>query len=600
MNNLMRIRALTVVTLFAIGFTVVSGRLVWLQVWRHEDYRREALQTQMRVVPLPAGRGRILDCQRRIYAQSVTVTDLFLDGKMAEENPMRLDEVAALVGLSPSALRGLIDPAKRHVPLARDLDTDMVAQLKALPKIRYLAYEDHPKRVYPSGREGSHVLGFTNLVGEQRAGWNGRLVAETGAAGVEKMLDGYLAGTMGERHIIRDRSGREIPAYRKSSTEPRDGCDVVLTIDQVIQYAVEEEADKLVEKYAPDTLSIIVTRPETGEILALTNRPTFDPNDRKSITIVKDVMDNTRNCAVADIYEPGSTFKIVTTGAVLSEGIATLDTPIFCENGVFLYAGATIRDTHPTGTITLRRALQVSSNIAFAKLGLALAGQAPERLYQHVRLMGFGQRAQDPRMALPGEQEGILRPPEKWSKLSPTHVPIGYEIGVTNLQMTMAMGAIANGGKLMRPLLVKSIVGANGAVVREFAPLAVRQVMEPEIAAEIRAALEGVVSDEGTAEGARVRGFTAAGKTGTARKYSAKLRGYEDGAYYSAFIGFVPADQPRFLISILVNRPRETRGQIYGGKVAGPAFSAIADKVALQLNMIAGDQPRVMARGGMQ
>jgi cell division protein FtsI/penicillin-binding protein 2 len=494
-------------------------------------------------------------------------------------------------------LRGAIDPARRHVPLARDLDADTVARLRALPKVRYLAYEHHPKRVYPSGREGSHVLGFTNLVEEQRDGWNGKITVESGAAGVEKMLDIYLAGIVGERHIIRDRSGREIPAYRKASLEPRNGCDVTLTIDQIIQYAVEEEADKLVEQYAPETLSIIVTRPDTGEILAMANRPTFDPNDRRSMENIK----NLNNGAISDTYEPGSTFKIITLSAVLGEGIATLDTPIFCENGTFLYAGTTLTDTHPNGTISLQRAVELSSNIAFAKLGLAL-GQ--DKMYRQMRAMGFGSLMQDQsplpaqpsrKMALAGESAGLLAPPEKWTKPSLTRFPIGYEIGVTNLQMTMAMGCVANGGWLMRPLLVRKITDADGQVVRETEPLTVRQVMTPEIAATVRRALEGVVSDEGTAQGAQVQGYTAAGKTGTAKKYNHKLRDYEKGAYYSSFIGFVPANQPRFLISILVNQPR---GQVYGGKVAAPAFSAIASKVALQLNMIAGDQPRILAKGG--
>jgi cell division protein FtsI (penicillin-binding protein 3)/stage V sporulation protein D (sporulation-specific penicillin-binding protein) len=593
-NSLMRVRALTVVVLFAIGFTVVSGRLIYLQVLCHDKYQDEAMRAQYRVVPIPAMRGRILDCQQRIFAQSVPVVDLYLDGKLATEDPSKLDQLAQLIGMQPAALRAQINPAKRNMLVASELDSSVADQLRAL-KYRPVILNDRVKRVYPNGWEASHVVGFTNQKEKQNDNWKSPINTEEGVAGIERALDYCLAGLTGERKIVLDKTGKEIPAYRMADRPAQNGCDVVLTIDQVIQHSVEEEADKLMAKYQPETVSIIVSRPSTGEILGMTNRPTYDPNDRKTMENIA----NLRNCSITDVYEPGSVFKIVTTSAVLNEGIANLDTPIFCENGVFYYAGTTLRDTHPNGTIPLHKALAESSNIAFAKLGLALGS---ERVYNYARLMGFGDFAQDQasifpgskvKMALPGEQRGMLHPLKTWSKISPTRVPIGYEIGVTNLQMVMAMGVVANGGKLLRPLFVKSIIGPDGRVVKNFEPEVVRQVISPQIAADIRKALEGVVSDEGTAEGAKVQGFPAAGKTGTAKKYNNKLRDYEKGAYYSSFIGFVPADNPQFLISIQVNQPR---GQVYGGKVAGPAFANIATKVAQQLNMISGDQPRILAK----
>ena len=587
MNNLMRVRALTVIVLFAIGFTVVSGRLIYLQVLCHDKYEEEALRAQYRVVPIPAARGRIFDCQQRIFAQSIPVIDLYIDGKLVAENPGALDQVAEILQMPPQQLRGQITSANRYILVQQEIDAVTQQKLQAL-RYRPLIYEERVKRVYPNGREASHVIGFTNQTEKKKEEWNNKITTEEGMMGIEKVLDVYLAGVTGERRIIRDKTGKEIPAYRKANKEPSNGCDVVLTIDQIIQHAVEEEADKLMEKYSPETVSIIVTRTATGEILGMTNRPTFDPNDRKTMLDTR----NMKNVSIADRYEPGSTFKIVTTAAVLNEGIATLDTPIFCENGTFYFAGTTLHDTHPNGTIPLRTALAESSNIAYAKLGLALGA---ERLHNYVKLMGFGNPAQDAVVALGGEQRGWVYPLKQWSKISPTRVPIGYEISVTNLQMTMAMGSIANGGKLVKPVLVKRIINPDGRVVREFVPQMVRQVMTPEVSGQIRQALEGVVSDEGTAQGAKVQGYTAAGKTGTAKKWIGGKNGrYENGAYYSSFIGFVPADQPQFLISIIVNQPR---GQVYGGKVAGPAFSNIATKVAQQLNMIASDQSRVLAKG---
>jgi cell division protein FtsI (penicillin-binding protein 3)/stage V sporulation protein D (sporulation-specific penicillin-binding protein) len=597
-NNLMRVRALTVIVLFAIGFTVVSGRLIYLQVLCHDKYEEEALRAQYRVVPIPAARGRIFDCQQRIFAQSIPVVDLYIDGKLASADPGTLDQVAEILQLLPRQLRVQTVPENRYILVQQEIDAVTQQKLQAL-RYRPLIYQERVKRVYPNGREASHVIGFTNQTQKKKVEWNDKIVTEEGMMGIEKVLETYLAGMTGERHIIRDKTGKEIPAYRKANKEPNNGYDVVLTLDQVIQHSIEEEADKLVEKYHPETATIIVLRPSTGEILGMTNRPTFDPNNRNTMTDVN----NLRNCAISYVYEPGSTFKIVTTAAVLSEGIATLDTPIFCENGTFYYAGTTLTDTHPNATIPLYRALTESSNIAYAKLGLALGAK---RLSDYVHLMGFGAYAQDQslvvpsdpqvkqKLALPGEQPGLLYPVEKWSKISSTRIPIGYEIGVTNLQLTMAMGAIANGGKLMKPMMVKSVVDANGRVVREYLPQVRRQVITPEISAQIRHALEGVISDEGTAQGAKVEGYTAGGKTGTAKKWMGKVKGYEPGAYYSSFIGFVPADKPEFLISIMVNQPH---GQVYGGKVAGPAFSSIATKVAQQLNMIASDQPRILAKG---
>jgi cell division protein FtsI (penicillin-binding protein 3)/stage V sporulation protein D (sporulation-specific penicillin-binding protein) len=587
-NHALQLRAVWVLLLFAVGFTVVSARLIQLQILRHAKYQEEAMRAQCRVIPVPALRGRILDCQRRIFAQSVPVVDLYIDGKLATEDPGRLDQVARLLGLPPAELRARLSPARRNELLQPELDPAVADQLRALnPKYRPLIFTDRIKRVYPNGWEGSHVIGFTNQVPLQMDDWEKAINTEQGMLGIEQALDYYLAGRAGERRVVLDKTGREIPAYRMSDHQPQNGCDIVLTIDQVIQHAIEEEADQLMRQYTPATVSILVLRPATGEVLGLTNRPTFDPGNRRTMSDLASL----RNCTLTDIYEPGSTFKIVTAAAVLSEGVATLETPIYCENGAFYYAGTTLRDTHENGTLTVRRALEVSSNIAFAKLGLALG---PDKLYRQIRLMGFGERAQETKYALPGEQKGLLRPTDKWSKISLTRVPIGYEIGVTNLQMTMAMASVANGGQLVRPLFIKAIVDANGRVVREFAPQVVRRVIPADVAAQLRQTLAGVVSDEGTAQGAQVEGWTVAGKTGTARKF---INGhYEHGAYYSSFIGFVPADQPQFLISIMVNQPR---GQVYGGKVAGPAFSSIATKVAQQLNMIAGGPPRELAKGAV-
>ncbi|MDD5262199.1 MAG: penicillin-binding transpeptidase domain-containing protein [Methylacidiphilales bacterium] len=585
MSDKMRVRAMMAIVLFALAFTVISGRLVYLQLVCHEKYRDEAIRKQYAVRPIAPVRGRILDCQNRVLAQSTPVTDLRIDGKLALENPEGLEPVAHILSMAPEELRGLVAPEKRDLLIRQELDSATLEQLKEL-KYKPLIFSDRIKRIYPNGAEASHVVGFTNQVEKTLDEYQTSIQTEQGVFGIEQVFDKYLTGIPGERRIVLNASRKEIAAYRQYDRQPRNGLDVVLTLDQVVQHVIEEEADRLCREYSPKTVSIIVMRPSTGEILGITNRPTFDPNDRKTMEPIS----NLRDCAITDIYEPGSTFKIVTSAAVLSEGIVGLDTPIFCENGSFFYAGQELKDTSPHGTLPFREALKVSSNIAFAKLGLALG---EERLYRQIRLMGFGDCAQNPRLALPGEQKGILRPTNYWTKLSLTRVPIGYEVGVTNLQMTMAMASIANGGKLMEPVLVKSVMDPSGRVVKEYLPRVVRQVVTPEVAAQVRQALEGVVEDGGTGSAARLDKFTVSGKTGTAWKL---VNGsYSGGAYYSSFLGFVPSENPQFLVSILVDEPQ---GKVYyGGKVAGPAFKNIATQVAQQLNMVPKDPVTMLAKG---
>ena len=588
MNDKMRVRAMMVIVGFALVFTVISGRLVYLQLVCHEKYREEAIRKQYAVRPIPPLRGRILDCQNRILAQSIPVVDLRVDGKVALESAESAENLAALadvLGMKAEVLTGMLSVEKRDMLLRPELDPVTVDKLKAL-KSRALIFSDRVKRIYPNGVEASHVLGFTNQVEKSPDADLPSVKMEQGVSGVEQVVDKFLVGIPGERRVVLNGKRNEIAAYRQYDRQPRNGLDVQLTIDQVVQHVIEGEAERLMQDFKPKTVSIIVLRPSTGEILGMTNRPTFDPNDRNSMQEIV----NLRNCAISDNYEPGSTFKIVTTAAVLSEGLADLDTPIFCENGSFFYSGLELKDTSPHGTLALKDALKVSSNIAFAKLGLALG---PERLYRQMRMMGFGDCAQNPKLALPGEQKGLLRPTNYWSKISMTRMPIGYGVAVTNLQMTMALGSIANGGKLMEPVLVRAVMDPGGRVVKEYLPRVVRQVVTPEVAAKVRNALEGVVDDGGTGVAAKLEKFSAAGKTGTAWKC---VNGsYSNGAYYSSFLGFVPAENPEFLVSIVVDEPQGK--DYYGGKVAGPAFKTIATRVAQQLNMVPEEHTAVLAKG---
>jgi len=535
MNPRSRILAVTVV--LAIAFTAVSARLIYIQMVKQHDYREEAIRLHTSGEPIPSQRGPAL---------------------------------ATLLGVSTEWLRGQIDAQNRYQKIADGVNADLEGKLRAA-QLRSVRLERKTTRDYPNGTETSQVLGFVNLR-DQTVGSDRTVSFETGEAGIEKAMDRYLKGVAGERRIIRDAKRREIPYFRLSDRPARDGYHVVLTIDQGIQHIVEREADRLIEQVQPDNLHILIIRPATGEILAMASRPTFDPNHRESFQ-----PEAMKERAIADAYEPGSTFKIVTLAAGLNEGVADLGSTFFCENGQMMMAGHWLKDHEPYGLLTLREIIAKSSNIGMAKLAVLLG---EEKLHHYGRLFGFGAKAQKGEGSLPGEVAGTLHPMKKWTKVSLTRFPMGYEVAVTNLQMALAYAAIANGGKRMEPRLIKAVVDRDNRVVMQFLPKVVCQVVRPEVAKQVTEALRGVVSDEGTAAEAQVPGFEVAGKTGTAQKYTPQ--GYVN-QYRASFIGYLPAQKPEFVVSILVDHPKGKK--YYGGQIAGPAFREIATHVAEQLNL---------------
>jgi cell division protein FtsI (penicillin-binding protein 3)/stage V sporulation protein D (sporulation-specific penicillin-binding protein) len=278
------------------------------------------------------------------------------------------------------------------------------------------------------------------------------------------------------------------------------------------------------------------------------------------------------------MFEPGSTFKIVTTSAVLEEKLVTPNTTVYCENGHFQYAGRVLRDAHPMGVLTVHQVLEKSSNIGVAKLALQLG---ETKLYEYIRRYGFGQKTG---VALSGEINGLVNPPHRWSKLDITRIPMGQSVAVTPLQIVTAMSSVANGGKLMKPMIVSEVTDETGRKVASFNPEEVRQVVSLETSRKIISALKDVVSKQGTAQKAAVPGFRVAGKTGTAQKVDPR-GGYLSGRYVTSFVGFMPADDPRFTLLVLLDDPTAKQGETFGGTVAGPVFSRIAEKTARYLDL---------------
>lgn len=490
----------------------------------------------------------------------------------------------------------LVVSTNRHVVLAHKVPLEQWAQITtAMSKLTFVGVEekklprkekafyrelrakaincdpvDDQIRIYPNQSLAAHVLGFmgpvtrTNAAGEIRT-------ESLGLDGLERALNDKLSGVRGWRETEVGGNRAELVMNRQQEVEAQDGLNAVLTIDAAMQHILETELAEIMAKFNPVSASGIVLRPRTGEILAMGSRPTYDPNQPGKSPIAA-----LKNRMTVDSYEPGSTFKIVSIGAALNEGLTTLGERIDCERGTWFYKGKPLRDHDPLGVLSVEDVMMKSSNIGSAKIGLRLGDQG---LFNYLTAFGFGERTG---VMLPGEARGQLIPLKKWDGITGSRVSIGHSAAATPLQMAMAMAAIANGGKLMRPLLVDRLEDADGKVVLKNHPQIVRQVFKPEVSKQVVETLKRVVSTDGTAAGARLGYYTAAGKTGTAQKL---VNGeYSHSKYFSSFIGFFPADNPELLIYVAVDEPEKSKGY-YGGIVAAPAFKNIALRAANHLNI---------------
>jgi cell division protein FtsI/penicillin-binding protein 2 len=572
-----RIRILVVGSFLLAGLVALAGRLYVLHVFRHDEYATVASRMHDRKVTLPATRGVILDAKSNVLAHSISVRTIAVDPQFIREEAekkLKAKQKTLISDLVQILSEGLLLPKSeimdrlkqpsRYVVLKKKVSDETARKMQdalAQKRIRGVIFEDEQMRFYPNGSLMSHVLGYVNA-------------GHTGVDGVEYMMQADLRGQDGWRKIECDSRGREIVVFRNEDFPARNGYNVLLSLDQAIQNIVEQELDKAVQKIRPDSAVIIVMRPSTGEILALANRPTYDPNAASK------KVDTLRNRAISDLVEPGSTFKIVTIASALDQRIIDLQDTFWCENGRFLYEGRYITDHHPAGTLDVTGILVHSSNVGSVKIALMLGSQ---KMYQAMARFGFGQRAWGDKEGERwlGEIRGIVRPLRSWSKLSLSRLAMGYEVGVTPLQMVTAMSALANGGNLMRPMIVKRVQQQDGTVVREFFPEVRRRVVDQKAARDITKALTQVVSKEGTAAKAAIPGYHIAGKTGTA--HIAVNGQYSKDQYISSFCGYFPAEEPEVCIYVMFNRPRGK--EYFGGAIAAPLFKSVGERVASYLHL---------------
>ena len=544
-------RLLQVFALLAAWGIVVGARLVQVQLVRHEHYVARAQRQQERTLDLNPVRGSILDTRGRVLAESIAAESIYADPQGITDRRAVARALAAVPGVGPTAreIESKLRGGGSFAWIARQLPLEVTAEVRKrkLPGIYFI--EAH-RRTYPRATLGANVIGYVGVDGD-------------GLAGVEHSFKEYLQGTPGKVTLLKDARKGVYLVGGDGANRAKDGQHVVLTIDSVVQFIAERALARAVEKHRATGGSVVVMEPDSGDILAMASWPTFDPNRFRDFPPVA-----WKNRNVQDFYEPGSTFKIITAAAGLEERLVTPSQVLDCANGAITIGSITIHehDNHRYGLLSFEDVIVNSSNVGTVRVGLALG---PQRMYDWIRRFRFGERTGVP---LPGESPGLVRRVGRWTPVSPASISIGQEIGATPLQLVRAVSAVATGGVLVEPRIVKRVIDDEGRTVYEPPRAGPQRVMSEKTAAVLNEILKNVVA-RGTGEKAALPEHVVAGKTGTAQKAIGRL-GYVDGRYVGSFVGYVPADRPRLAILVVIDEPR---GEHYGGQVAAPAFREIAE-----------------------
>jgi len=549
-------RALIVAVALVAWMLAVGARLVQVQISQHDDLTARARSQQLAAVDTSPIRGQVLDRQGRELARSIDTESFYAEPVEVDNVELTAKSIAAATGLDQAELTKRLSDAKdsdkKFVWLVRRMDVAAANKLDAL-NLAGVHSRKEPKRYYPNDSLAAHVLGF---VGQD----------EIGLSGVEQYYNDKIRGESGKLYEEKDRKGRAFESYE---IQPHPGQTVVLTIDQTIQYRSEQALKDVVERTHAKSAHVIVMDPNTGEILALANAPTFDLNQASKVS-----PEERKNGAVQDIYEPGSTFKIVAFSAAIEKGLVKPEDKIDCQMGQITVAGRVIHDHKPFGVLTVAEALAQSSDVAAIKLGLLVGNDS---MYDYMKRLGFGAHTG---IDLSGESPGMLRPVNRWQPSSMGSLAMGQEVGVTPLQMAIAYSVLANGGMLVKPHLVREVRTPDGTVVFQ-AKTESRRALKPETAAAMRGMFEGVTL-HGTARKAQLNGYTAAGKTGTAQKIDPKTRTYSATKFIGSFVGFAPVNNPAVVIIVVIDEPQ---GSYHGGDIAAPVFREIAEQILPELNV---------------
>jgi cell division protein FtsI (penicillin-binding protein 3) len=535
--------------LFLFFFIFSLARLFYIQFFRSDFLAELAKKQHNFYMELEPQRGTIYDTNLKPQAVNLACDSLYASpNEIADKDKDKIiRQLAPILNFDYTYLKERLWRNKAFIWLARKVTAQQSDAIKKL-NLKGIGFIKESKRCYPNGYLASQAVGFAGL-------------DNNGLEGLELYYDQYLRGDDGWAFILRDARSKKLDIYEKIML-PKDGYDLVLTIDEVIQYIAERELDKAFKASGAKGASIAVMNPRTGEVLALANRPTFEQNQLSGVT-----KDQIRNRSICDLFEPGSVFKIVTACAALEEDKVKEEDRFFCENGEYKVANHILHDHRPHGWLVFREVIEQSSNIGTCKVAQILG---PEIISRYIKLFGFGVKSG---IDLPGEISGKAKDVRGWSKTSIAAIPMGQEVGVTVLQLVNAISVIANGGQLMRPYIVKEIRDKQGQTIKAFLPTPIRQVIRPETAARVTKILIGVI-EKGTGKLAKIPNFTAAGKTGTAQKIEPS-GAYSHNKFVASFIGFAPAQDPEIAVVVTVDEPR---GYYFGGVVCAPVFkNVVAD-----------------------
>ena len=539
---------------FLFWCVTICGRLVWLQIFSYGTFAKQAEHQQQRAIPLSAKRGVIYDRAGRELAMSVLVDSAFAVPTEVKDLPTAVSLITRITGEDARVVLADCRAHKTFCWIARKANDETIERIKSL-NLQGIHFQKEPKRFYPDRNLAAQVIGSVGM-------------DDSGQSGIEHELDDQLRGRAGKMVISVDARKQW---FSSVETQPVPGENIVLTVDKNIQYIAEKELEQAISDTHAIAGTVIVENPHTGEILALANRPTFNPNLRKEITPAA-----LTNRAVSYIYEPGSAFKVVTISAALEEKLTNPNEIFDCQMGAIVYNGMRIRDSKPHGLLPVWGVLAESSNVGTIKIALRLG---EERYYKYIRAFGLGQQTG---IELPGETRGITKPPSRWSKVSIAAISIGQEIGISPVQLAGVISTFANDGVYVAPRIVAGTVPAQAGVQTvAFHPRDGRRVISAYTAGQMRSMMQKVIL-EGTARRAILDGYSVGGKTGTGQKIDPATAAYSKTKYNATFAGFAPLNNPQIVVAVILDSPV---GPHQGGQVSAPVFRRVAQQVLEYLHV---------------
>ena len=547
-RNIANKRLYTLAAILVFWASGICVRLVYLEIFRYGDFQHRAQHQQQRTMEVAAKRGIVYDRAGRELAMSVSVDSVFAVLSEVPDVASTISLIARITKADPRELLARCKAARNFCWVARKADAETADRIRAM-NLRGIYFQKEPKRFYPKRDLGAQLLGYVGMDDE-------------GLSGIEREYEEKLQGKPGQLLISVDAHGKWFGSVEK---QPEPGQNVVLTVDEKIQYIAERELETAMQQTHAETGTVVVQNPKTGEILALANRPTFNPNLARDITPQK-----LKDHAVSDVYEPGSTFKVVTIAAALEEKVTRPDELFDCQMGSIMFNGMRIRDSKPHGLLTVSNVLAESSDVGAIKIALRLG---EERFYKYIRAFGFGQQTG---IELPGETRGLTKPLNRWSKVSIGAISMGQEIGITPLQLVSMISTIANDGVWTPPRIVAGTTAPQGSPqLVTFHPGAQRRVISPFTAAQMKQMMQGVVL-HGTGKKAILEGYSSAGKTGTGQKVDPATHAYSRTKYVASFAGFAPINDPAITVAVILD---SAVGLHQGGQVSAPVFQRVAQQV---------------------